>query len=69
MRNNRRRVSRRGCELPAGPADRYAGAMLGLACSDALGAPAEFLSPQQMEGKFGRLTTVCHLVALSHAQW
>lgn len=40
------------------PTDRFAGAMLGLACGDALGAPAEFLSPQQMEKRFGRLTTM-----------
>ncbi len=40
------------------PTDRYTGAMLGLACGDALGAPAEFLSPRQMKERFGRLKTM-----------
>jgi ADP-ribosyl-[dinitrogen reductase] hydrolase len=35
--------------------DRFTGAMLGLACGDALGAPAEFLSKEQLVAKFGRL--------------
>ncbi len=35
--------------------DRFTGAMLGLACGDALGAPAEFLSKEQLVAQFGRL--------------
>lgn len=35
--------------------DRFTGAMLGLACGDALGAPAEFLSKEQLAAQFGRL--------------
>lgn len=38
------------------PADRFTGAMLALACGDALGAPAEFLTREQMKERFGRLT-------------
>ena len=36
--------------------DRFTGAMLGLACGDALGAPVEFLSKEDLENQFGRLT-------------
>jgi ADP-ribosyl-[dinitrogen reductase] hydrolase len=36
--------------------DGFTGAMLGLACGDALGAPAEFLGPATLEERFGRLT-------------
>jgi ADP-ribosylglycohydrolase len=36
--------------------DRVVGAMLGLACGDALGAPAEFLSGQELRERYGRLT-------------
>lgn len=36
--------------------DRFTGAMLGLACGDALGAPAEFLSKEELITRFGRLT-------------
>lgn len=35
--------------------DRVTGAMLGLACGDALGAPAEFLSQEDLVTRFGRL--------------
>jgi ADP-ribosyl-[dinitrogen reductase] hydrolase len=38
------------------PHDRFRGALLGLACGDALGAPAEFLSKDALEQRFGRLT-------------
>jgi ADP-ribosyl-[dinitrogen reductase] hydrolase len=38
------------------PADRFTGAMLGLACGDALGAPAEFKSKAVLEAEFGHLT-------------
>ncbi len=36
--------------------DPYLGALLGLACGDALGAPAEFLKKRLLEEKYGRLT-------------
>jgi ADP-ribosyl-[dinitrogen reductase] hydrolase len=36
--------------------DRFTGALLGLACGDALGAPAEFLSKQQLVARYGHLT-------------
>jgi len=36
--------------------DRFTGAMLGLACGDALGAPAEFLSKEELLARYGRLT-------------
>jgi ADP-ribosyl-[dinitrogen reductase] hydrolase len=36
--------------------ERYAGALLGHAVGDALGAPAEFLSPQQIVERWGVLT-------------
>ena len=36
--------------------ERFAGAMLGMACGDALGAPVEFLSREELETRFGRLT-------------
>lgn len=36
--------------------ERFTGAMLGLACGDALGAPAEFLSQEELVTRFGRLT-------------
>ncbi len=35
--------------------DRIVGAMLGLACGDALGAPAEFKSKAEVESRFGEL--------------
>jgi ADP-ribosyl-[dinitrogen reductase] hydrolase len=38
------------------PSDRYAGALLALACGDALGAPAEFLSQEELEARHGQLT-------------
>jgi ADP-ribosyl-[dinitrogen reductase] hydrolase len=34
----------------------WTGAFLGLACGDALGAPAEFLSPAELDARHGRLT-------------
>jgi ADP-ribosyl-[dinitrogen reductase] hydrolase len=36
--------------------DPYVGALLGLACGDALGAPVEFLDKAQVEQQHGRLT-------------
>src|SRR5438105_10266559 len=36
--------------------DRITGALLGLACGDALGAPAEFMSRSQLETHWGELT-------------
>lgn len=38
------------------PSDPYAGALLGLACGDALGAPVEFMSQEAVESRHGRLT-------------
>ncbi|MGB6369257.1 MAG: ADP-ribosylglycohydrolase family protein, partial [Thermoanaerobaculia bacterium] len=37
------------------PSDRYAGALLALACGDALGAPAEFLSQEALRARHGTL--------------
>lgn len=37
------------------PADRFTGALLALACGDALGAPAEFLTKDQLASLHGRL--------------
>jgi ADP-ribosyl-[dinitrogen reductase] hydrolase len=46
---------------------RFRGALLGLAVGEALGAPAEFLSPDQITERFGLLTEIvgggCHDVA------
>ena len=36
--------------------DRITGALLGLACGDALGAPAEFMSQAQLQSHWGELT-------------
>src|SRR5947209_18268286 len=36
--------------------DRITGALLGLACGDALGAPAEFMSRSQLELHWGEVT-------------
>lgn len=36
--------------------DRIIGAFLGLACGDALGAPAEFMSVSELHARWGRLT-------------
>ncbi len=38
------------------PSDPYLGALFGLACGDALGAPVEFLSKADVEARHGRLT-------------
>ena len=38
------------------PSDPYFGALLGLACGDALGAPVEFMSREAVEQQHGRLT-------------
>jgi ADP-ribosyl-[dinitrogen reductase] hydrolase len=47
--------------------DRFRGALLGLAVGEALGAPAEFLSPQQIVERFGVIVEMlgggCHDVA------
>ena len=37
------------------PSDRFTGALLALACGDALGAPAEFMTRTQMRSAFGTL--------------
>ena len=51
----------------SGRRDRFRGALLGFAVGDALGAPAEFLSPQQVAERWGVLTEMvgggCHGVA------
>ena len=39
------------------PSDRFTGALLALACGDALGAPAEFMSRTQMRSAFGICAT------------
>ena len=58
--------------LPAGTdraaaRDRFRGALLGLAVGEALGAPAEFLSPRQVAERYGVITEMlgggCHAVA------
>ncbi len=36
--------------------DRYRGALLGLAAGEALGAPAEFLTAEQVVEKYGVIT-------------
>jgi ADP-ribosyl-[dinitrogen reductase] hydrolase len=36
--------------------ERIRGALLGLACGDALGAPAEFKSQAEVQSRFGRLS-------------
>jgi ADP-ribosyl-[dinitrogen reductase] hydrolase len=41
---------------PGTDADRAAGALLGLACGDALGRPVEFETPASIECEHGRLT-------------
>jgi ADP-ribosyl-[dinitrogen reductase] hydrolase len=38
------------------PRERFRGALLGLAAGEALGAPAEFLTPEQILDRFGVLT-------------
>ena len=47
--------------------DRFRGALLGLAVGEALGAPAEFLTAEQIEERFGVITEMigggCHDVA------
>ncbi len=46
------------------PRDRFRGALLGLAVGDALGAPAEFLTPDQVRDRWGVLVDMvgggCH---------
>jgi len=48
------------------PRDRFRGALLGLAVGDALGAPAEFLTPAQVRDRWGVLAEMvgggCHEV-------
>ncbi|WP_439333171.1 ADP-ribosylglycohydrolase family protein [Streptomyces zhaozhouensis] len=44
-----------GPHSPEGPRDRARGAMLGLAVGDALGAPAENLTPSQIRERWGRI--------------
>jgi len=53
-------------ELKRRPSDRYAGAVLALACGDALGAPAEFLSREQLASRHGHLT---EMVGGGSYQW
>ena len=38
--------------------DRFTGAILGLACGDAVGDPVEYNSKEGDEKQFGRLTSV-----------
>jgi ADP-ribosylglycohydrolase len=38
------------------PSERFTGALLGVACGDALGAPIEFLSQAEAERRYGRMT-------------
>jgi ADP-ribosyl-[dinitrogen reductase] hydrolase len=51
--------------------ERYRGVLLGLACGDALGAPADYLSPEQIAGRWGVLAEMvgggCHDVAAGEA--
>jgi ADP-ribosyl-[dinitrogen reductase] hydrolase len=42
-------------EQPAVPQERFTGALLGLACGDALGATLEFLSRDEIRGRYGQL--------------
>jgi len=48
------------------PRDRFRGALLGLAVGDALGAPAEFMTPEQVRDHYGVLADMvgggCHEV-------
>lgn len=41
--------------MSAGWQERVRGAFWGLACGDALGAPAEFMEPEEVRRRFGRL--------------
>ncbi len=47
--------------------DRFRGALLGLAAGEALGEPADFLTAEQIEERFGVITEMigggCHDVA------
>jgi ADP-ribosyl-[dinitrogen reductase] hydrolase len=45
------------------------GAMLGLACGDALGAPAEFLSKDTLRQRYGRLTEMVGNDIWSPGEW
>ncbi len=51
--------------------DRFRGTLLGLAVGEALGAPAEFLTPDQIVEKYGYITEMigggCHEVAAGEA--
>lgn len=53
------------------PQDRFRGVLLGLAVGDALGAPAEFMTPDQVREHWGLLTEMvgggCHGVAPGEA--
>jgi ADP-ribosyl-[dinitrogen reductase] hydrolase len=48
--------SRQTVTAGAGLRDRFRGALLGLAAGDAFGAPAEFLTAEQVEERWGLLT-------------
>jgi ADP-ribosyl-[dinitrogen reductase] hydrolase len=49
--------------------DRYTGALLGLACGDALGAPAEFRSPSEVRDRWGTLTEMVGGGAWDPGEW
>src|SRR5579859_928293 len=38
--------------------DRFTGCILGLACADALGATLEFMTPEQIQQRYGTLTDI-----------
>ncbi len=49
--------------------DKIMGAMLGLACGDALGAPAEFLSKAALQASHGRLTEMVGSSLWEPGEW
>jgi ADP-ribosylglycohydrolase len=57
-------ADRLGEALRTVPRDRFRGALLGLAVGDALGAPAEFMTPEQVRDHYGVLVDMvgggCH---------
>ena len=59
-------ADRRPVDRPPVPRDRFRGVLLGLAVGDALGAPAEFLTPVQVRDRWGVLDEMvgggCHRV-------
>ncbi len=49
--------------------DRIVGAMLALACGDALGAPAEFLQRETLQSRYGRLTEMVGNTLWEPGEW